>query len=167
MTPSCDSEPSREATFGLLKPPLAFQAITVKDERDPPSMWSRPLPSTASSSSHPVPQAAASELPLPLSSSRPKRPSCPVDDDLLPASKRLNLTDVDAPTPKALPTQVKEVGDVQMSNSGGWTDDEDECPPRISRAAKGKAKMRPMPELPEEVWKRVFELYYDQCADGE
>ena len=32
---------------------------------------------------------------------------------------------------------------------------------------KGKGKMRVMPELPSEVWERIFDIYYETCADGE
>lgn len=38
---------------------------------------------------------------------------------------------------------------------------------RLSKQSKGKGKMKIVPELPVEVWRRIFELYYDERAQGE
>lgn len=38
---------------------------------------------------------------------------------------------------------------------------------RRSDRAKGKMKLRYLPELPEAVWTRVFELHYEEIAEGE
>jgi hypothetical protein len=35
------------------------------------------------------------------------------------------------------------------------------------RKDKGKGKMRYLPELPEEVWRRIWAFYYGRCAEGE
>jgi hypothetical protein len=32
---------------------------------------------------------------------------------------------------------------------------------------KGKGKMRYLPEMPEEVWQRIWAFYYGQCAAGQ
>lgn len=116
-----------------------------------------------------------------------KRGACPVDDELLPRSKRLNLNDPYQPLSPSGSSKAKTVallsnpqeantslchmreitmGDISDSATMEEQEAEDEIP-RFSRSEKGKAKMRAVPELPEEIWKRVFEVYYDQCAEGE
>jgi hypothetical protein len=39
--------------------------------------------------------------------------------------------------------------------------------PRKARRDKGKGKMRYLPELPEEVWRRIWSIYYQDCATRE
>ena len=44
------------------------------------------------------------------------------------------------------------------------SDIEEEVRPRRD---KGKAKQRVLPELPDTVWMRIFELHYEDIAEGE
>lgn len=46
----------------------------------------------------------------------------------------------------------------------GDVSDEDKQPRK--KLDKGKGRMKVMPELPDDVWRRVFELYYDDVCDG-
>lgn len=43
--------------------------------------------------------------------------------------------------------------------------DNEETAPR-PKLDKGKGKMKYLPILPPEVWKRVYELYYDMVCEG-
>lgn len=127
-----------------------------------------------------------------------KRVGCIVEDDLLPASRRLRISyypsypyrDEDnrktqakvsriagpssySNTPLDLGSSTCEGSDIEMASPSDITRREKitmrehNDTPRLPREAKGKGKMKVVPELPEEVWKRIFELYYDQCAEGE
>lgn len=108
-----------------------------------------------------------------------KREGDVLDEDILPASKRLTLNEHRpfATTTASSSSQhhttttsapVIEVEDIKMSNGDGHSDEEEEgYVPRLTKRDKGKAKMRLAPLLPEEIWKRVFEIYYDQAAEGE
>ncbi len=71
--------------------------------------------------------------------------------------KRLNQGETTALTPFASITST----DQAMSD----VEEELEMILRKGRG-KRKAKMRYLPELPEEVWTRVFELYYEEIAEG-
>jgi hypothetical protein len=54
-----------------------------------------------------------------------------------------------------------------MSSSIGMFGlDEDEDQARM-KLDKGKGKMKMTPELPEDIWRRVFELYYDDVCESE
>jgi hypothetical protein len=46
-------------------------------------------------------------------------------------------------------------------------EDEDEVPRRNLDKGKGKASDFELPDVPDEVWGRVFELYYRDLEDGE
>ncbi|KAK4687995.1 hypothetical protein P7C73_g2106, partial [Tremellales sp. Uapishka_1] len=63
--------------------------------------------------------------------------------------------------------QHQEVGETETSQLNALTssmDMSDEDTPR-ARRDKGKGKMKYLPDLPEEIWTRIFEQYYDICAD--
>ena len=47
---------------------------------------------------------------------------------------------------------------------GGISDEE--AQPR-KKLDKGKGKMKVTPELPEDIWKVVFEMYYNDICEGE
>jgi hypothetical protein len=47
---------------------------------------------------------------------------------------------------------------------GGMSDEE--AQPR-KKLDKGKGKMRVMPELPEDAWRVVFRMYYNDVCEGE
>lgn len=55
------------------------------------------------------------------------------------------------------------------SSSGRTVVEEDEIEDMIvtPRRDKGKGKMKYLPELPEEVWQRIWAFYYGTCAIGE
>ena len=127
-----------------------------------------------------------------------KRGGYTVEDDLLPASRRLRISYYHSypyQDEEIRKTQAKvdrlagpssfsrvnlasgyskyegsDIGAASPSDCKGREKismREDDDTPRLPREVKGKGKMKVVPELPEEVWKRIFELYYDQCADGE
>jgi hypothetical protein len=50
------------------------------------------------------------------------------------------------------------------SSYAGDVSDDDKQPRK--RLDKGKGKMKMMPELPEDVWRRVFQLWYDDACEG-
>ena len=41
-----------------------------------------------------------------------------------------------------------------------------ESPPAATRKNKGKGRALPQVDLPEQVWTRVFEHYYDEVCEG-
>jgi len=48
------------------------------------------------------------------------------------------------------------------------SDTEEEIPVSPSKKKdKGKSRMKELPELPESIWTRIFELYYEDVAEGE
>ena len=47
---------------------------------------------------------------------------------------------------------------------GGISDEE--AQPR-KKLDKGKGKMKVIPELPEDIWKVIFEMYYNDVCEGE
>jgi len=51
------------------------------------------------------------------------------------------------------------------SSYDGHVSDEDKQPKK--KLDKGKGKMKLLPELPEDVWRRIFELRYDDIVQGE
>lgn len=86
------------------------------------------------------------------------------ESNLYSKSRRLSMSEGQRSTsphsrPAATSTATREMNDSK--------DEAEDPQPRLSWKDKGKSKVRPVAELPEEVWKRVFELYYDQCTDGE
>jgi len=71
---------------------------------------------------------------------------------------------------KRLPTgYAKALGAFpSITSTEAISDVEDELAfaPRKDKG-KGKAKLREMPELPESVWTRIFELVYEDITEGE
>jgi hypothetical protein len=47
---------------------------------------------------------------------------------------------------------------------GGMSDEE--AQPR-KKLDKGKGKVRVMPELPEDAWRAIFRMYYNDVCEGE
>jgi hypothetical protein len=86
----------------------------------------------------------------------PKRASSPGDLDLSRPTKRLNLE----ASPKSPARHQSFEVDREMSDEG-------DAAPRLSAAAKGKGKMKHMREMPEVVWTKIFEHYYDGLYESE
>lgn len=94
-----------------------------------------------------------------------------MDDDESLLVKRLQPSVAIANLRPSLLARSDQAVDVKCSSTAVdkqyGSDEEDELPVVRKDKGKGKAKEIYAPDLPEEVWKRVFELFYDQCADSE
>jgi hypothetical protein len=67
----------------------------------------------------------------------------------------------------AVPEEEVPLLDARSELEDEEEEEEDELPRRKLDKGKGKASDFELPDVPEEVWGRVFELYYRDLEDGE
>ena len=72
-----------------------------------------------------------------------------------------------------LDPDASDCDDTRTGPISVWMDPEDcvqdtgaESPPAATRKNKGKGRALPQVDLPEQVWTRVFEHYYDEVCEG-
>lgn len=120
-------------------------------------------PSLISSSSAPAPAPASS-----ASSKRPSTPSF-LDEELHPSKRPHGMCWTLEPgsPPLSAAAPEEEVPLLDARSVHEEEEDEDEVPRRKLDKGKGKAIDFELPDVPDEVWGRVFELYYRDLEDGE
>jgi hypothetical protein len=95
----------------------------------------------------------------------------PVDVDLLRPAKRANIlgSSLDLSSYGVHPQSSRSVMDgLEEKNSakGVVEEAEDHDEVAVKRIDKGKGRAQPPVELPEVVWTRVFEYFYDSVCQG-